>query len=191
MARPVTHDAALRQQLLDATAELVAERGPSQVTLRELASAAGTSTTAIYALFGGKAQLLRAVVDHGFASFGAAQHAAAAGGLKKLGRAYREWALEHQALYRLMFGGLLSLQSECEGGSPSSDITQLPLLNAIRQGQGAGILLPAPAEEVAAIIWAQVHGMVSLEMARLDAPDTDWNTRYETALDSIERAWAV
>lgn len=191
MARPVIHDEQLRRRLLDTTAGLVAEHGPARVTLRDLAAAAGTSTTAIYSLFGGKAQLLQAVVDHGFASFGAAQQAAASNGLRPLGVAYRAWALEHRALYRLMFGGLLNLQDDCQDEPASADVTLQPLLDAIRAGQASGTLRPAPPEEVAAIIWAQVHGMVSLEMAGLDSPATDREKRYQAALDAIERAWAA
>src|SRR6478735_1068755 len=107
MARPVVHDDALRRRLLDTAASLIARDGAAGVSLRGLAAAAGTSTTAVYSLFGGKAELLSAVLDDGFASFAASQQEAAAGGLEALGRAYRAWALEHPVLNGLMFGGSL------------------------------------------------------------------------------------
>ncbi|MDQ0707650.1 AcrR family transcriptional regulator [Arthrobacter woluwensis] len=191
MARPVIHNDQLRLTLLDTTAALVAERGPAGVTLRDLAAAAGTSTTAIYSLFGGKAQLLEAVVNHGFASFGAAQEAAADGGLRALGIAYRRWALDHPALYRLMFGGLLNLkESRQDPPEPESEITLQPLLSAIRAGQERETLRDGSPQEMAAVIWAQVHGMVSLEMAGLGSPTADRDAQYLAALDAIERAWA-
>ncbi|MET0798548.1 MAG: TetR family transcriptional regulator, partial [Rhodococcus sp. (in: high G+C Gram-positive bacteria)] len=55
MARPRIHDAELRTRLLEAAAETVARHGVDSLSLRKLAAAQGTSTTAIYSLFGGRA----------------------------------------------------------------------------------------------------------------------------------------
>ncbi|WP_281445812.1 helix-turn-helix domain-containing protein, partial [Paenarthrobacter nicotinovorans] len=63
MARPIVHDHLVQQRLLAVTAELVDREGPARVTLRDVATAAETSTSAIYSLFGGKAQLLQAAID--------------------------------------------------------------------------------------------------------------------------------
>lgn len=73
MARPPLYDDALRDRLLAATAEMVDDKGPERISLRDIAQNAGTSTSAVYALFGGKAELLVSVIEHGFASFGEAQ----------------------------------------------------------------------------------------------------------------------
>lgn len=191
MARPVVHTDSLRQELLAVTADLVDRDGPARVTLRDVAAAARTSTTAVYSLFGGKSQLLTAVVDDGFRSFHDSQVAASPGGLQGLGVAYRAWALEHQALYRLMFGGALAAYVDCQ---PSPDVAadaMVPLINAVATAQTAGTLLPAPAEMVAVAIWGQVHGLVSLELAQVGPPDADWATVYSSALDAIARGWAA
>ena len=191
MARPVVHIDSLRQELLAVTADLVDRDGPARVTLRDVAAAARTSTTAVYSLFGGKSQLLTAVVDDGFRSFHESQVAAAPGGLQGLGVAYRTWALEHQALYRLMFGGALAAYVDCQ---PSPDVAadaMVPLINAVAAAQSAGTLLPAPAEMVAVAIWGQVHGLVSLELAQVGPPDADWAAAYNAALDAVARGWAA
>ena len=191
MARPIVHTDSLRQELLGVTADLVDRNGPARVTLRDVAAAAHTSTTAVYSLFGGKSQLLTAVVDDGFRSFHESQVAAAPGGLQGLGVAYRTWALEHQALYRLMFGGALAAYVDCQ---PSPDVAadaMMPLINAVAAAQSAGTLLPAPAEMVAVAIWGQVHGLVSLELAQMGPPDADWATAYSAALDAVARGWAA
>ena len=107
-------DETLRRRLLDSAASLIARDGAAFVSLRSIAATAGTSTTAVYSLFGGKAELLTAVLDDGFASFAASQQEAAAAGLEALGRAYRTWALEHPILYGLMFGG--SWPARCRAG---------------------------------------------------------------------------
>ncbi|WP_205754745.1 TetR-like C-terminal domain-containing protein [Pseudarthrobacter sp. NamE5] len=190
MARPVVHTASLRAELLAVTADLVDREGPARVTLRDVAAAAGTSTTAVYSLFGGKSQLLTAVVDDGFRSFRDSQ-AAAAGGLRGLGVAYRDWALGHRALYRLMFGGALAAYADC---SPSPDVAadaMGPLKEAVAAAQSAGTLLPGPVEVVAVAIWGQVHGLVSLELAQVGPPDADWAAAYEAALGAVARGWAA
>jgi len=191
MARPVIHNDSLRQELLAMTAELVDRDGPAKVTLRDVASAAGTSTTAVYSLFGGKSQLLTAVVEDGFRSFRDSQVAAAPDGLQGLGTAYRTWALEHRALYRLMFGGALAAYVDCE---PSPEVTagaMDPLMEAVAAAQGAGTLRSEPVEMVAIAIWGQVHGLVSLELAQVGPPDADWSGAYNSALDAIARGWAA
>jgi AcrR family transcriptional regulator len=191
MARPVIHNDSLRQELLAVTAELVDRDGPAKVTLRDVASAAGTSTTAVYSLFGGKSQLLTAVVDHGFQSFRDSQVAAAPGGLQELGVAYRAWALEHRALYRLMFGGALAAYVDCQPSPEVSAGAMEPLVEAVASAQASGALRNEPVDLVAVSIWGQVHGLVSLELAQVGSPDADWAAAYNSALDAVARGWAA
>ncbi|MEZ2390384.1 TetR/AcrR family transcriptional regulator [bacterium RCC_150] len=190
MARPIVHDESLKDRLLDTAASLVDRIGPARVTLREVAADAGTSTTAVYSLFGGKSELLTAVVDNGFRSFGDSQRAAAGGGLKGLGLAYRAWALEHPALYRLMFGGALAAYMDCSPTPGVASDAMAPLIDAVAAAQAAGAIRPLPVETVAVAIWGQVHGLVSLEHAELGPPDTDRDALYAQALDAIARGWA-
>ena len=191
MARPVVHNDSLRQDLLAATADLVDREGPARVTLRDVASAAQTSTSAVYSLFGGKSQLLTAVVDDGFRSFRDSQLAAAPGGLHALGVAYRIWALEHEALYRLMFGGALAAYADCQPSPDAAADAMAPLIEAVASAQTAGTLLMAPVDVVASAIWGQVHGLVSLELAHVGSPATDWAAVYASALDAVARGWAA
>ncbi|WP_441402962.1 TetR/AcrR family transcriptional regulator [Arthrobacter sp. 2YAF22_2] len=191
MARPIVHTESLRQELLAVTAELVDREGPARVTLRDVAAAARTSTTAVYSLFGGKSQLLTAVVDNGFRSFHQSQLAAAAGGLHALGMAYRAWAMQHQALYRLMFGGALAEYVDCDPSPDTAAAAMTPLIDAVASAQSAGTMRPASVDIVATAIWGQVHGLVSLELAQLGSPETNWESLYSSALDAIARGWAA
>ncbi|GAB3270687.1 TetR/AcrR family transcriptional regulator [Sinomonas notoginsengisoli] len=190
MARPTVHDAALRDRLLEVTADLVDRDGPARFSLRQVAAEAGTSTTAVYSLFGSKAELLSAVLDGAFASFGASQRAAAGAGLLGLGLAYREWALAHPALYRLMFGGALSAYADCTPDPEVADASMAPLRSAVAAGQASGELRDGLVEVVAVGIWGQVHGLVSLELAHMGPSDADWDVAYRAALESVRRGWA-
>ncbi len=183
MARPVIHDDTLRRRLLDAAASLIARDGAAVVSLRGLAAAAGTSTTAVYSLFGGKAELLSAVLDDGFASFAASQQEAAAGGLEALGRTYRAWALEHPVLYGLMFGGSLASQVPCRPTPGAAEPSIGPLFAAV-----AAALPGASEDEIASmvgVVWGQVHGIVSLELAGAPAAGWTWEAAYDAALRQI------
>ncbi|NNC12568.1 TetR/AcrR family transcriptional regulator [Planctomonas sp. JC2975] len=180
MSRPPSYDDALRSRLLAATAERVATQGPDRVSLREVAGDAGTSTSAVYSLFGGKQELLTAVIVDGFASFTAAQLAAEPQGLRALGLAYRSWAKENPALYRLMFGGALA---GYEGHGSNDALGPL-----IRTLAARGALDPLGA---ALTVWAHVHGAVSLEFACVAPAEIDQDAVYVDVLDAVERLWSA
>lgn len=123
--RPVLrpHDEALAAELVAAATHALEAGGPSALSVRSLAGATGTTTQAIYSLFGGKAGLLDAVLAEGYAAL-AAQLAAVepdrdpVQALVDLAGAYRAWALSHPALYGAMLapGG-----RGVEGGGLRSD----------------------------------------------------------------------
>lgn len=184
MARPVSYDETLRDRLLDATAEMVDQKGPERISLRDIAQAAGTSTSAIYALFGGKAQLLVAVIEHGFASFGTAQAETRPDGLRALGYAYRDWAKANPALYRLMFGGAITTVDGCAPDAATTSAAMAPLVETLAARVPEESLMGA-----AMTVWAQVHGAVSLELADIAPEVPDWDVVYEAVVDSVERSF--
>ncbi|UJP08794.1 TetR/AcrR family transcriptional regulator [Microbacterium sp. KUDC0406] len=186
MARPIVHTAELRDRLLDVTAAMVDAKGPERISLREIAQASDTSTSAVYALFGGKAQLLVAVIDHGFTSFGAAQAETESAGLRALGRAYRTWAKANPALYRLMFGGAITAAADCATDADVATAAMTPLVRALALRVPATQVMPA-----AMTVWAQVHGAVSLELADVAPQVSDWDALYDAVLDTVERAFPL
>ncbi len=195
MARPRIHDAELRTRLLEAAAESVAQHGVESLSLRKLAAAEGTSTTAIYSLFGGRAELLVALFSASFSSFGDAQRRVPVTGdpevdLRELAAAYRNWALRNPNLYAVMFGGVL-------GGVDVADEAHLadaamdPLRAAVTSAVGGGVLRGASVELITHSFWAIVHGLVSLELAML--ADSDEQTRramFEAGTESVLRGWS-
>jgi AcrR family transcriptional regulator len=52
-----------RRQVLDAARELLVERGPAAVTMRDVATRAGVSAETVYKTFGTKAALIKDVYD--------------------------------------------------------------------------------------------------------------------------------
>ncbi len=188
------HDAALREALLQTTSRLVAEQGVQALAVRTAASAAGTSTSAVYALFGGREQLLSAVAAEAVARFAA--HLAAvpaaddpAAHLLDLGRAYRASALAEPHFYRVMFDAGPGRLREAVQDLPS---TFAVLLDAVQACIDANLCACADAEQMASTLWALVHGLVELELAGLlGGPTDDRAGFFDAALSHMWRGLAA
>jgi AcrR family transcriptional regulator len=169
MPRPRTHDQALRLRLLDEGGRLLAAEGAAGLTTRRLAGRAGTSSSAVYSLFGDKAGLLRAMFAEGFRRL-ARRFAElprsddVASDLVALGRAFRANALANPHLYDLMFRssvpGLDLPVEECEEALETFRV----LVSAVRRCLEAGVIAPADPEEVARVLFGLVDGLAGLEL---------------------------
>jgi AcrR family transcriptional regulator len=169
VARPRTHDETVRRRLLEHASAAVAEGGPSSLSVRRVAAAAGTTTAAVYSLFGSRELLVNEVVAEGFRRF--AERLAAvprtddpSADLLALGVAYRENALANPHFYRVMFSPVPGATVVDARSSVASPTFRVLADAAARAAAGAG---PAVAEAVAVRLWAQAHGLVSLELAGL------------------------
>ena len=197
MARPKIHDDALKERLLDAAAGMVTRQGVSALSMRTLAAQAGTSTTAVYSLFGGRSELLQALYVQAFSGFGAAQEGVPvtddpSADLLGLGRAYRCWALDHPHFYAIMFGGALVGIEPDERTLEHCRTTMDPLLSAVERGRAAGVLAHGSTQTLSLAIWAAVHGAVSLELTAglMPFPRAVADAHYEAVLASILRGWS-
>lgn len=167
MARPLPHDDALRATLVDLASRAIAEGGSRALSLRSVAAGAGTTTAAVYTLFGGRDGLVRAVVDEGFRRFAAHLDAAPrtedpAADLLALGVAYRDNALDNPHFYRVMFA------PSGEDTEPGGDVPTVvrPTFGVLRDAVARLPGVP-DAQELALRLWSLVHGLVSLELAGL------------------------
>ena len=187
MARPITHDANLRSRLIEVASAMIDRDGPERFSVREVAGGAETSTSAVYSLFGSKADLITAVVADSFASFALAQREAEPRGLRALGETYRAWALEHPDRYRLMFSGAIAGAPHgiTGGGDPEPDPELDALLPLARTLTGADRVDEDVDLRSTLAVWAQVHGAVSLELAGVAPPWIDTDAVYATVLDAI------
>ncbi|GAB4084988.1 TetR/AcrR family transcriptional regulator [Myceligenerans cantabricum] len=203
MARPRTHDDALRGRLLEVTSRTVSERGEAGVTVRSVATDAGTSPSAVYALFGSREKLLAAVTAEGFRRF--AEHLAAvphtgapAEDLRALGLAYRTSALEDPHFYRVMFDRGVEAGHDGGDAPASADVaTGKTGVTPATRRDTFGVLRDAVArtlpsasgeqvETVALGLWGLTHGLVSLELAgRLDGDPETRARRYAETLGAL------
>jgi AcrR family transcriptional regulator len=161
---------ALRRALLDAASRLLMAEGPQALTMRRVAGAVGSSTTVLYTMFGAKEGLADALYREGFERLRRRLEAVpgSSGPLARLGamaHAYRDNALAERAYYGLMF------QQAIPGFQPSSASLEAArdslevLARAVRACMDAGELEEGDPRAVAEVLWAAVHGAVSLELA--------------------------
>lgn len=181
MSRNVAYDDVLRRGILDEATERMRTAGPEGLSLRSLAASQGTSTTAVYTMFGGKNGLLSAVAAEADADLAAAQRGVLGGrgpldDLRALARAYRHWALANPGLYDLVIH---------ERRTPHD-----ALLEVVDALVDEGIFRHSPVVEVASSVWASLHGVIALEIAAWPvAPSAE--TYFEMQLTAVLRSWLI
>lgn len=199
------YDDVLRRGILDEAMTRLRDGAPDSLGLRPLAASQGTSTTAIYTMFGGKQGLLAAVAheaDEQLAAElrGSLHHGSVEGDMRSLCRAYRQWALENQGLYGLVVGepvrsprpGVAGTVGVGPGGEMVTPMPQWrePLLEVVDALVDEGIFRTADVHETATSIWASLHGIVSLELSVWrESPSAE--QYFETQLAAILRSWTA
>jgi AcrR family transcriptional regulator len=196
MARPKVHDEALRIRLLDEAGRLVSAEGPAALSLRRIATEAGTSTTAVYSLFGGKPALVRELYLEAFGRFAARLAAVPLGedpadNLVRLGLAYRESALADPHLYTVMFGRAVPEFTPDAPDREASLAALRPLWETVAAGIAAGTLVAAAPETVVVALWGIAHGLVSLELNERAPEGFDVATAYDQAIRAAVRGWTA
>jgi AcrR family transcriptional regulator len=163
------HHGNLKEALIRAALELIAQKGPAGFTFAEAARWAGVSPAAPYRHFRDRDELMASVALRGFEQFEAALAKAWDDGrpdiyaaLDRLGKAYLDFARAEPALYSAMF----------EAGVPLDTSPELREAGerafAVLRGAAeklCGQMPPKgrpPALMVALHIWAMSHGIASL-----------------------------
>ncbi|MGD9990440.1 TetR/AcrR family transcriptional regulator [Pseudonocardia sp.] len=191
MPRPKVHDEALRARLLEQAGETLSTQGLDALSLRKLAADADTSTTAVYALFGGKPALLAALVDEAFRRLAAHLERVRTTDdpvedLVALGLAYRDSALADPHLHDVMFGGAAR-----EGDPPAAAFA--PLRRAADRAAAEGRLRAGVRPETVTLgVWATLHGLTAAELRGVGPGCADdVKVVFETVLRATVAAWAT
>jgi AcrR family transcriptional regulator len=163
------HHGNLKEALLRATLELIAEKGPAGFTFAEAARSAGVSPAAPYRHFRDRDELLANVALRGFERFAIVLEQAWDDGrpqpfaaLDRLGKAYLEFARAEPAYYSAMFEAGISPATSPELHEAGERAF------AILRGAAETLCALAPPQSrppalmVALHIWAMPHGIASL-----------------------------
>jgi AcrR family transcriptional regulator len=160
----------LRRALLDGASGLLVAEGPGALTMRRVAGVVGCSTSVLYTMFGAKEGLADALYREGFERLGSRLEAVPDGGdplarLGELARAYRDNALAERAYYGVMFQRAIPRFEPSPASLAVAGASLEVLALAVRAAMDAGALRPGDPRAVTEVLWAAVHGAVSLELA--------------------------
>ena len=168
------HNGDLRRGILDEARSILLAEGYAQVSMRKIAAAVGCTPTSIYLYFESKDALFHALIEEGMERL-FEQLAAVAGGdgapvrrFRRLCRSFLEFGLENPEYYEIMFVVHPDQVSRFPSEKYRKARRNLQLF--------AGLLAEAHGDdgrdplELATVVWAQLHGAVSLILSRrLDA----------------------
>ena len=175
----------LRDRLLVAATDILAEAGAVGLTTRSLAARAATSAPAVYELFGDKAGLVRELYFAGFHQLGGELTALAetddpVADLWNLAGAYRRFVRENRELAEVMFSRPFADFSPGADELAATSSVRVLIVGRVRRCIDAG-RLRGDETDVAHVFVALIQGMAFAEAAG----------RLGTSTESIERRWRL
>ena len=199
MGRPREHDEETRAAIRAAAERLVAEGGADALSLRTAAAEAGTTTRAVYSLFGSKEGLVAAVAQTAFEYLydeidrlpvtddpGADLIAIGTNVVRRL-------ALDHPGLFRIAFQRVAGLHAD-PGLVAARQKAWVQLQAAVRRLKDAGLLGTKPVPDAAREINAMWEGLANAEL-RGDVlrimPAGHEEQAWRDALATVVRGFAV
>lgn len=165
----------LRQGMLDGAIRLLSEEGPSALTVRRVAEAVNCSTTLLYSLFGGKDGLANELYLEGFGRLKTGFEALSVtlrmeGGpaglcyLRALAGVYHRYAKDNPGYYMVMFGDAIGgFVPPVESRNQAWDSLAV-LIAAFDECMAAQVLPRSNPTAAARLLWAAMHGAISLEL---------------------------
>lgn len=173
----------LRQEILDTARKMFAAEGYEAVTMRRIAEAIEYSPTAIYLYFRDKEELINELCHSDFRKLAKefqkiAQIPDPVERLKTTGLSYIEFGLAYPNHYRLMFMTPHPKPTDAmkaDKGNPEQDAYAF-LKSVVGECIAAGRFRDAysDVEGVSQMLWASVHGLVSLWIAKCEDDWVDW-----------------
>lgn len=180
--------AEIREKILEAARELFVSEGYEAVSMRKIADRIEYSPTAIYLHFKDKEAVMRELCETDFLALARelSEIAGIADPLERLhatGTAYARFALTHPNHYRLMFMTPHPPHAEeklIRKGNPEEDAYAF-LRGIIAEAVDAGRFRPGldDPDLLAQIMWAGMHGVVSLQIAKHNDDWVGWRPEEE------------
>jgi AcrR family transcriptional regulator len=184
----------VRGKILDAARELFVADGYEAVTMRKVADRIEYSPTAIYLHFADKESLMRELCATDFLSLAKQFQKIArvedpVERLRRIGLAYMDFAVERPSHYRLMFMTPHPPIGEhlLQKGNPEEDAYGF-LVATVSEAIEKKLFLPhlKDAQLVAQVVWASVHGVISLQIAKGNDPWVEWRPVKKAAALAID-----
>lgn len=174
---PSYHHGNLRDALVNAAIEVMAEKGVSQFSLSELARSVGVTPAAAYKHFEDKDALLSELAQHGFAllrmrfeeaasrSKPATNPKQAIRRFERIGQAYLQFGREEPALLHLIFGKSASAFRKEMASSGDRTPTFAYFAEALEDLYKFGVIAKTPSSNDQWFAWSAIHGATELVIA--------------------------
>jgi AcrR family transcriptional regulator len=187
----------LRQGMLDAATRLLTEEGPAALTVRKVAEAVNCSTTLLYSLFGDKDGLSNALYLEGFARLKAEFAARCESGnpvgmqrLHEIAQTYHRYAKNNPSYYMVMFGDAIAGFVPPVESRKQAWESLAVMIDAFDECMQSGVLPHTNPTAAARLLWAAMHGAVSLELKgyylKTERADELFNAAVQAVLRSLQ-----
>jgi AcrR family transcriptional regulator len=190
-----------RDKILDAARELFVAEGYEGVSMRRVAEKIEYSPTAIYVYFADKQQLFHELCQQDYARLAEVMQSSETSPdpierLRQIGRTYTEFGVRYPNHYKFMF---MTPHPPHEPDQEDREVMGNPEVDAyaflkwaVQQAIDAGRLREElqDAELISQTLWASVHGVIALHIAKCSDPWVDWRPlqqRAEMMLDITMR----
>lgn len=194
MGRPRQHGDQIQRALLDAAERIVEAQGIEALSVRGVAEAVGTTTRAVYTVFGSKNGLLVTLGGHGFDLLGASVEALPVtddpvADLVEAGAvAFRSFVTEHPALFRLAVQRLAVPDEVAAGFTAPASAALLSLHARIERVSRSGGLGERTLGDATWQFHALCEGLGALELRR-PMPQAHARKLWRDALRSLITGW--
>lgn len=183
-----------RAKILEAAREMFAQQGYEATTMRAIADAIAYTPTALYHHFANKQALVAELCEMDFDGLArhfttGAQIADPLERIRQIGLLYLQFAVEYPNHYKFMFMTALPDTVDYHkenAGNPERDAYALLVLSC-RQAIDQERVRPEyqDPDELAQILWAALHGLISLRMTKHE-PWVPWRDLEHSARHAID-----
>jgi AcrR family transcriptional regulator len=164
-----------RTQIVDAARRILEEQGPEALSMRNVAAEIGIRAPSLYEHIADKRALESAIIAAGLSEQGSALAGAlhsSVDPLTEMMGVWRQWALTHPHLYRLIYVRDLDRDDPAVAAGERSAAEPMWTLCG---GDVVG----------ARVIWAFAHGMVQLELSDRFPPGADIEVLWQRGLEAL------
>ena len=164
-----------RVQIVEAARRILEEQGPEALSMRNVAAEIGIRAPSLYEHIADKRALESAIIAAGLSEQGVALAEAlrsSADPLTEMTAAWRQWALMHPHVYRLIYVRDLDRDDPAVAAGERSAAEPMWALC------GGDVVS-------ARVIWAFAHGMVQLELSDRFPPGADIEGLWQRGLEAL------
>jgi len=181
-----------RDKILDAARELFVTEGYEGVSMRRVAERIEYSPTAIYVYFADKQELFHELCQQDYARLAEVFQSSAMSSdpierVKQIGRTYTEFGVRYPNHYKFMF---MTPHPPHEPDEEDREVMGNPEVDAyaflkwaVQRAIDAGCFRDdlQDAELISQTLWAAVHGVIALNIAKCSDPWVDWRPLQQRA----------